>query len=180
MSESSFEMDESWIENQDAIATRLTTIEEAKRESVGAVLRYLFVSGGPKNITREQKTAAETELTPVEQFVLQWLHKRTDGKLRRHYGPGVLSAVKRALYRCERCGFADVRALNLERQRVDEASVERKNSFICICANCHTVESRAKEMAMVAAEQHALAEAKRDAAVAVEAKAKANAATEVE
>ena len=148
MSETSFEIDSSWIGAEDLIDSRLASINEDAREAVSLVLRYLYVIDGPVSIERSVKTLAEEHLSAVETYVLQWLHKRTDGKLRRHYGSGVLDAVKRSGYQCEQCGFRDVRALNLEKaEGADENSPAR---FVCLCANCNTVAARAKEMAAVA------------------------------
>lgn len=163
MTEISFEIDDSWIDGEDLINARLASIEEGSRAAVELVLRYLFVSGGPHTIDRSAKTLAEEHLSPAEKFVLQWLYKRTDGKLRRHYGPGVLDAVKRSRYRCERCGFRDVRALNLEKTERDEPEAESGSkgrvNLVCLCANCNTVAARAKEMAAVTSEREAAAKA---------------------
>jgi len=167
MTEIEFEIDDSWIDGEDLINSRLAAIDEGSREAVEQVLRYLFVNGGPHSIERSVKTLAEEHLSPAEKFVLQWLYKRTDGKLRRHYGPKVLDAVKRSRYRCERCGFGDVRALNLEKaERGDtEAGSGSKSSvaIVCLCANCNTVAARSKEMAALSLEKTLAAKAEAEA-----------------
>ena len=171
MTDTSFEIDGSWIDGEDLIDSRLASIDEESREAVQLVLRYLFVNGGPVSIERSIKVLAEEHLSPVEAFVLQWLHKRTDGKLRRHYGPGVLDAVKRSRYQCERCGFRDVRALNLEKAEASETKSDTKSDahFVCLCANCNTVAARAKEMAAVALERELAAKAAAEAEAAAKA-----------
>jgi len=156
MSDTSFEIDASWIDGEDLIDARLAKIDEGSREAVQLVLRYLFVKDGPVSIEKSVKALAEEHLSPVERFVFQWLHKRTDGKLRRHYGPAVLDAVKRSRYQCEQCGFRDVRALNLEKA---ETSNEDNPAFVCLCANCNTVAARKKEMAAVALDRELAAKA---------------------
>lgn len=164
MSDTSFEIDGSWIDSEDLIDSRLASIDEDSREAVQLVLRYLFVKDGPVSIERSVKAVAEEHLSPVETFVLQWLHKRTDGKLRRHYGPKVLDAVKRSRYQCERCGFRDVRALNLE--KAEDNGEKTDPAFVCLCANCNTVAARSKEMASLASERELAAKAAAEAAEA--------------
>lgn len=166
MSEISFEIDGSWIDGHDLIDSRLGSIDEGSREAVQLVLRYLFVNGGPVSIERSVKAIAEEHLSPVENFVLQWLHKRTDGKLRRHYGRGVLDAVKRSRYQCERCGFRDVRALNLEKSEGSDG--DGPAHFVCLCANCNTVAARAKEMTAIALERELAAKAAAEAKEALQ------------
>ena len=141
MIDSDFKIDPSLIDNNEAIETRVAELAESDRETATLVLRYLYMTNGPRSIPRDKKSQAEQCLTPAEHFVFQWLYKRTDGKLRRFYGAGVLETVKRSRYQCERCEFADVRALNLEKREEDE-----KVTFECLCANCNIVESRAKEI----------------------------------
>ena len=165
MSETSFEIDGSWIDGEDLIDSRLASINEDSRKAVNVVLRYLYVVDGPVSIERSVKTLAEEHLSVVETYVLQWLYKRTDGKLRRHYGSGVLDAVKRTRYQCERCGFRDVRALNLE--KAEGADKDSHARFACLCANCNTVAARAKEMAAIALDRELAAKAATESAAEV-------------
>lgn len=144
MIDSNFQIDASLIDNQAAIDARVAELNESDRETATNILRYLYMTNGPRSIPRDQKLRPELQLSPVEQFVFQWLHKRTDGKLRKLYGAPVLETVKRSRYQCQRCGFADVRALNLEKREQDDQA-----SFLCLCANCNTVEARTKEMAAI-------------------------------
>jgi len=149
MSVPSFQIDPAIIGNRDAIEARAAELSEEDRQVFVLVMSYLFLPDGPRSIAREDKAQAESLLNPDELFVFNWLHKRTDGKLKRMYGSNVLDTVKRARYRCETCDFADVRALNLEKGEYDEAT--KSQNFICLCANCNTVASRAREMDLLAA-----------------------------
>lgn len=148
MTDSSFQIEATTIGDRGSIEARVAEVTESERETLNLALSYLYLADGPGSISRDAKSQSEQHLTPVELFVLQWLHKRTDGKLRHIYGSEALTAVKRSHYRCERCGFADVRALNIEKTECDEASAQQR--FSCLCANCNTVAARAKEMANIA------------------------------
>ena len=110
MQDSSFQIDGTLIADGDSIEARIAVVTESDRDALRLALGYLYLDDGPLSIARDSKTQAEQYLTPVELFVFQWLYKRTDGKLRRLYGPATLEAVKRSRYRCEKCDFADVRA----------------------------------------------------------------------
>ena len=165
MIDSSFHIDGSLVENQDSIETRIAEVPEPDQDPVRIVLGYLYLNDGQVSLMRETKSKAEPYLTPVELFVFQWLYKRTDGKLRRHYGPSVLDAVKRSRYRCERCDFADVRVLNLEKSETDSAG---RQQFACLCANCNTIAAREREMGTQLAEKERAAEQQAVAAVAAE------------
>lgn len=164
MTDSSFQIDGAIIGDRDSIEARVAVVTESEREALRLALSYLYLDDGPLSIGRDKKTQAEQHLTPVERFVLQWLHKRTDGKLRRIYGPATLEAVKRSRYRCEKCDFADVRALNLEKVDSDEEALGDR--FICLCANCNTVETRAKEMAAIVSSKELAAKAAEEEAAA--------------
>ena len=157
MQDSSFQVDETLIGDGDSIEARVAVVAESDRDALRRTLGYLYLEDGPLSIARDSKTQAEQHLTPVELFVFRWLYKRTDGKLRRFYGPGTLEAVKRSRYRCEKCGFADVRALNIEKADYDE-EVGRER-FACLCANCNTVQARAKEMAAIVSNRERAAHA---------------------
>ena len=154
MTNSDFQIDGTLLGDRDSMEARVAAVTESDREALRLALGYLYLDDGPVSIARDQKLQAEQYLTPVELFAFQWLYKRTDGKLRRLYGPATLAAVKRARYRCEKCDFADVRALHLEKAE-EEAGRQR---FACLCANCNTVAARAKEMAAVVANKELAAQ----------------------
>lgn len=169
MTDSSFIVDDSYLGDPEAIEARLGSLPEVD-EATRLAFGYLYLDDGPKSVPRSMKAAAEKHLSPVELYIFQWLNKRTDGKLRRLYGPAALAAAKRSRYRCERCDYADVRALNLEKRK-DVAEDGDQPQFICLCANCNTVAARAAEMVVVASDRAsrlAKAEEERLAALAAE------------
>jgi len=157
MQDSCFQVDETSIGDGNSTEARVAAVEESDRDALRRTLGYLYLKDGPLSIARDSKTQAEQYLTPVELFVLRWLYKRTDGKLRRFYGPATLEAVRRSRYRCEKCGFADVRALNTEKADCDKEAGQIR--FACLCANCNTVEARAKEMAAIVSNEERAAQA---------------------
>ena len=150
MTDSAFIIDGTLIGNHDSIDERVAQAPETIRDVVRMALGYLYLDDGLDSLSREHKSQAEAYLTPVELFVFQWLYKRTDGKLRRHYGPRVLDAVKRSRYRCEKCNFPDVRVLHLEKVETQSSG---RPLFLCLCANCNTIAAREREMGMQRAEK---------------------------
>ena len=151
MNRTVFTIDGSLLGNDQAIDARIDSLPEAEREAVRHTLRYLYIPDGPVALSREYKLIAEPHLDAVEHFRLQWLFKRTNGKLRNHYGRPALIAARRASYQCVRCGFNDVRALNLE--RIPTTSDSDQPEFECICANCNIIAARSREMAQIAADR---------------------------
>ena len=150
MTDSAFIIDGTLIGNHDSIDERVAQAPETIRDVVRMALGYLYLDDGLDSLSREHKSQAEAYLTPVELFVFQWLYKRTDGKLRRHYGPRVLDAVKRSRYRCEKCNFPDVRVLHLEKAETQSTG---RPLFSCLCANCNTIAARERVMGMQLAEK---------------------------
>lgn len=151
----SFTLDTTLLGNEPSIDARVAALPEADQDAVRHTLCYLYLPNGPVSISREFKSTSEPHLNAVEHFLLQWLFKRTDGKLRRHYGPAALSVARRAKYQCEQCGFSDVRALNLEQKASNDPDTQRPE-FECLCANCNTVAARSREMAQLAADREKL------------------------
>lgn len=158
MNDDNFQIDGTLLGNVDSIEARVAESPDDEREPLRSVLQYLYLPSGPASISKEHKSTAEKHLSVVERFVFQWLHKRTDGKLRRIYGQGALEAVKRCRYLCEQCGFADVRVLNIEKVANDESEenpadgksgqtpAASASQFTCLCANCNTIAARVREM----------------------------------
>ena len=112
----------------------------ADAESQGALrsaLRFLYESRGPENLPRDRLRRAQPYFEPRELIVSRWLYTRTNGSLRKRYGKAALQAARRARYRCQECGYSDVRALNL-----DHVSGHSSDRFAYLCANCHTIKSR--------------------------------------
>ena len=157
MTDSNFQIDGTYLGDSDAISARVAKVPESDQESFQLALGYLYLTDGPKSIPREGKGAAEKHLSEAELFVFQWLFKRTDGKLRKIYGAKVLDAVKKSRYQCAQCGFADVRALHIEKADDEKESGEKQ--FVCVCANCNTIAAREKEMGVVAVSKKRAAEA---------------------
>ncbi len=155
MTDSNFKIDGTFLGDLAAIETRVAEVPEADRELFQLALGYLYLADGPKSIPRDGKAAAEKHLTETENFVFQWLYKRTDGKLRRIYGANVLDAVKKSRYQCAQCAFADVRALHIEQIETEDDSTRQ---FTCLCANCNTIAAREKEMGVVATNRKRAAE----------------------
>jgi hypothetical protein len=124
--------------NDGHIESRVATIPEADRSLLRTALSYLYRDDGPVNLPRKRLLAAEPYLEVAERLVIRWLYTRTNGNLRSKYGAGALRAARTSRYRCEVCGFADVRVLNLDHVHGHVAGTP----FACLCANCHTIKSR--------------------------------------
>jgi hypothetical protein len=136
---SDYVIDTKWFDNLAAIGKRASAAPELVGK-LRTTLGYLYLDGGPKNLPRATLRACVHLLTPAEKVVTLWLQSRTNGHLRRNYGHASALAAKRARYRCEGCGFADVRALNL-----DHVDGRGSKAFRCLCANCHAIKSRAHD-----------------------------------
>ena len=121
------------------IAARTAAVPDKDRGSLRTALDYLYKDDGPVNLPRIRLLVAEPHLELAERLVIRWLYTRTNGKLRRDYGATALHAARGSRYRCEVCNFADVRVLNLD--HVDEHVAG--TPFACLCANCHSIKSRA-------------------------------------
>lgn len=128
-----------WFNNQVVLQKRAAKATNGASE-LRKVLRYLYEDSGPKNLTRETLRACLELLTPAEKVLAFWLQTRTNGSLRSKYGHASALAAKLARYRCQDCGFSDVRTLNL-----DHVTGRGSKTFRCLCANCHAIKSRAQD-----------------------------------
>ena len=129
------------FDNPEYIESRVRAVPLIDRGQLRSVLKYLYLTDGPKNVVRSRKSTAEAYLTPAERIVVRWLFPRSNGAYRKTYGfPAVLCA-RRARYRCEQCGQGDVRVLEFD--HVDGRI--RDSTFACLCANCHKIKSRNKD-----------------------------------
>jgi hypothetical protein len=137
---SAYVIDPKCFDNLGALSKRAASAPPELTGKFRTTLGYLYLGGGPKNLPRATLRACAHLLTPAENVVVRWLQCRTNGQLRRNYGHAAALAAKRARYRCENCGFADVRALNL-----DHVDGRGSRSFRCLCANCHAIKSRAQD-----------------------------------
>ena len=104
-------------------------------------LKYLYLSDGPINLPLDRLKASTPFLEPAELVLARWLRTRTNGSERRNYGAPALRAARRQRYRCEHCGHADVRVLNLNHIE----GRKRQGDFACLCANCHMLKSRKRD-----------------------------------
>lgn len=130
------------FDDSEYIERRVGAVPQHEQGPVRTALRYLYLTvEGPLNLPLDRRRVAEPHLEPRELIVARWLATRTNGNLRKTYGPGALLAARAARYRCERCGYADVRAIEIDH-------VEGRTDgtpFACLCANCHRIKSRASD-----------------------------------
>ena len=122
----------------DYVDSRLAAVPHAVRGSLKTALQYLYLTDGPRNLPASRKRTAEPYLQTAERVAIRWLHPRTNGALRKSYGHAALQCARRARFRCERCGNADVRVLEFD--HVDGRGSSRR--FAVLCANCHRIKSR--------------------------------------
>lgn len=127
--------------NRTYIENRVELVSASARGSLRSALSYLYLIDGPTNLPRARLKLAEPHLDPGERLLIRWLYTRTNGSLRSTYGPRALRAARKAQYRCTECSFADVRALQLDHVNGHTPDT----SFACLCANCHSIKSRAKD-----------------------------------
>ena len=126
------------FDDADYVESRLSNVDTSAVGSLRTALRYLYLTDGPINLPRERLKKAEPYLEPAERVVVRWLYTRTNGSLRKRYGVNALRSARRQRYRCEHCGHADVRVLNLD--HVD--GLGKRERFACLCTNCHCLKSR--------------------------------------
>ena len=120
---------------------RVLAAESKDQGSLRSALTYLYIDTGPINLPRNRQKIAEKYLEEAEKILIRWLVIRTNGSERKNYGSRALVAARSARYRCERCGFSDIRCLNLDNMDGRVYGTE----FACLCANCHTIKSREKD-----------------------------------
>ena len=120
------------------IEGRVSVTPQNIQGSLRTTLSYLYLTDGPINLPKDRFDLAFDHLEPAERIVARWLYIRTNGNLRATYGRKALLAARTSRYRCDQCGFSDVRTLNLDHIQGRVAD----SSFACLCANCHTIKSR--------------------------------------
>lgn len=128
--------------NVELIESRVAALHADERGSFRTALSYLYLPDGPINLPRDRLLIAEQYLDDAERIVIRWLYTRTNGSERKNYGRNALIAARAAQYRYESCGFDDVRVLNLDHVH---GRVSDLDEFACLCANCHTIKSRAHD-----------------------------------
>lgn len=129
------------FDNPCYLAARLDAAPNEVRGALKTVLTYLYESSGPKNLSRKRFKAAQPFLDMAEKIVARWLLARTNGSLRSTYGAGALLCARNQRYRCHQCGWSDVRALEIDHVE----GRKNRDSFACLCSNCHAIKSRAKD-----------------------------------
>jgi hypothetical protein len=129
------------FDNEDYIERRLHSVPEKSKGSLRTALGYLYRKDGPVNLPRSRLKTAEEWLEPTEKILIRWLYTRTNGSLRSKYGTAALLQARCQCYRCEHCGHADVRVLNLDHVN----GRNDKSQFACLCSNCHCLKSRDKD-----------------------------------
>lgn len=127
--------------NDFLIEARVLAIDADAQGALRTALRYLYKDNGPLNLPRQRLIIANEFLDDAERIVIRWLFTRTNGNLRKTYGSAALLAARMSRYRCEVCGFSDVRVLNID--HVDGHVVG--SAFACLCANCHAIKSRKRD-----------------------------------
>ena len=136
-----FAVDAARFNDGGQVESRLAAAPAEVRGALKTALTYLYFDAGPANLPRARLRLAEPYLEPVERITARWMQTRTNGRLRRAYGPGALHAARAGRYRCADCGYADVRALNIDHVDGKVAGT----AFACLCANCHAIQSRDKD-----------------------------------
>lgn len=131
-------IDAECFNNSSLIEARVDVVVPSAQGALRTALCFLYQDDGPLNLPRQRLIVAEEFLDDAERVVIRWLYTRTNGSLRKAYGSAALLAARMSRYRCEVCGFTDVRVLNID--HVDGRVVG--TAFACLCANCHAIKSR--------------------------------------
>lgn len=126
------------FDSRSYLETRVLAAPAAVQGPLRTTLSYLYFTDGPLNMPRDRMKLAEPHLEPRERLLVRWLFTRTNGRHRATYGARALKAARRAHYRCQQCGFPDVRALHIDHVSGHVA----ETAFACLCANCHNIKSR--------------------------------------
>lgn len=134
-------IESSRFNDDEYIESRALAVPVPDRGSLRTALSYLYKDHGPVNLPRDRLRIAEPHLEAAERLIIRWLYTRTNGNLRSSYGAAALRAARTSRYRCEVCEFTDVRVLNLDHVNGRVAGTP----FACLCANCHTIKSRARD-----------------------------------
>ena len=127
--------------NETYIEKRVGQVPSQFRGSFRTVLRYLYLQNGPTNLPKDRLTLSIPYLDSSETIVVRWLRTRTNGSQRKNYGAPALKVARNAKYKCEECGFPDVRTLHLDHIQGRLSG----SQFRCLCANCHNIKSRKED-----------------------------------
>jgi len=129
------------FDREEYIHSRVKKLDSGALGSLSTTLRYLYSGMGPTNLPADRFKVSAQYLDKAELILAKWLRTRTNGNLRKLYGKESLRAARSAKYRCQICGYPDVRALHLDHVE----GRHKKLLFSCLCANCHNIKSREKD-----------------------------------
>ena len=132
--------------NEQWITGRLNQTPVDFRKSLAAILKYLYIDGGPTNLPRTAFKKAEHLLDSAEKVVTRWKITRTNGSERKNYGPAAGVEARDARYRCRTCGMPDTRVLDLDHTHGRKANANKK--FTCLCVLCHRIKSRENDWSL--------------------------------
>lgn len=139
-------MDRLYFDNRQKINDRIAACETEISGKLNTVLKYLYLSDGPANLSRrDQLKPVEKYLSTAEIKVARWLSTLTNStKSRKVYGKNALTAFRAAGGCCSVCGETDVRCLEIDHiNSVRTAESPQR----CICANCHKKDTYSRLMA---------------------------------
>lgn len=112
------------------------------REALHATLGYLYFDEGPAYLPQEWLLTALQHLDAAERVVVRWFYTRSDGRICPRYGSEGVRIARMSRYRCDTCGYADVRVLGLERVKGRPKEIP----FACLCPDCFARNARAAEV----------------------------------
>lgn len=136
--DSNFTLDQGCFDNPQFIDDRLAIVPAKDRGCLRSLFRYIYSNEGPRNMQKARYSPVRHHLEPAEKIVAQWLRTRTNGRHRKSYGHAALRCARAARFRCQVCGFPEVRTLHLDHVEGKIAGA----TFACLCANCHNIKSR--------------------------------------
>lgn len=128
--------------NSDEILKRIENCPKEDQGSLKTTLKYLY--GDISNLPRDRMKKSLKYLSDPEIKVVKWLQTRTNGSQKKSYGVKALIRAREVQYKCEDCGFSDVRALELDHKNGRKED-PNDNEFSCLCANCHNIKSYHKD-----------------------------------
>jgi hypothetical protein len=114
------------------IDDRVALVPISDRGALQTALKCPYSEDGPANLPRSRLLRSEPYWEPAERLIIRWLYTRTNGSLRSSYGVCALRAARTSIHRCQDCGFADVRVLNLD--HVDGRIAERRSPACALTA----------------------------------------------
>lgn len=144
-----FVIDVEQIKNQELLQKRIDGVEKKFKNELCKILRYLYSDNAKGTLSKgvHFKHVSSHHLSKAEKKILSWFYTRTNGRLKKSYGPNSIICVKHANFRCCWCQNPDVRVLQIDHVtgRKDESGSPKRIffpwDFQCLCANCHTIKT---------------------------------------